>query len=100
MTRLYDELAKKVRDALLSHEAFNENWNVDLIEDGGVITLMGSVPAKEDLEIIESLTREQEGVINVINELNIADLQQGLSEFINKSTDSSGHNIRILTPRR
>jgi len=71
MTHKESKLAKKIREAILSHESYNKNWRIDLLEEGKVITLLGSVPSKEDLNLAETIAKQQEGVLSVVNELDI-----------------------------
>lgn len=49
MTKLINERAERVSNAIISHEAFNPNWKVNILEDGSVITLTGAAPSKEDV---------------------------------------------------
>lgn len=71
MTNMINELAQKVRDAIFQHEKFNENWKIEVINHGGVITLLGTVPTKTDRDLMEAIAKKQKGVISVVNELNI-----------------------------
>jgi osmotically-inducible protein OsmY len=99
MTKIINEKAEKVRHAIISHEAFNSNWEVNILEDGNVITLTGSVPSKEDLELIESIVMKQDGVVSVINELSIDEaLHNKGSDDV--KLDPDFHQIRIIAQRR
>lgn len=71
MTKIINELAEQVRNAILTHEAFKESWKINVLENGGVITLRGAVPNKEYLALVESIAKNQEGVISVNNEIDI-----------------------------
>ncbi len=71
MTKLINELAEQVRNAILTHEAFKEGWKINVLENGGVITLRGAVPNKDYLALAESIAKNQEGVISVNNEMDI-----------------------------
>ncbi len=47
MAQLTDNaLNIKVRDAILSDEAYKGTWHIDILGGGGVITLLGSDPQK------------------------------------------------------
>ena len=80
------------RTLLLSHDSFNEYWRIEILEQGSVITLIGSVPSKEDLETAETIVKQQEGVLSIVNELDI--------EASPESDDFQGNQIKILPPRR
>lgn len=94
------KLAKNVREAILSHESFNHNWKVDLVQDGSVITLIGNVPTQEEAELIESIVKEQKGVLSVNNELNSELTTNIETMYPSSDAEPEGHHIRILTPRR
>lgn len=82
MTKIVNDLATKVQNAIMASEAFKEGWNIGVIEKNGVITLRGEVPAKKYMELAESIAKEQEGVISVINEMDInASLQENPDEL-------------------
>jgi osmotically-inducible protein OsmY len=99
MTNMINERAEKVRRAIISHEAFNSNWEINILEDGSVITLTGSVPSKEDLNLIETIAMDQEGVLSVINELSIDEaLHKKASDDI--KLDPDFHQIRIIAQQR
>jgi osmotically-inducible protein OsmY len=99
MTNIINEKAEKVRRAIISHEAFNSNWEINILEDGSVITLTGSVPSKEDVNLIESIAMNQDGVMSVINKLGIDEaLHKKASDDI--EVDSTFHQIRIIAQKR
>jgi osmotically-inducible protein OsmY len=99
MTKLFNEKAKEVRNAIISHDSFNPNWEINILEDGSVITLTGSVPSKEDVNLIESIAMDQDGVMSVINQLNVAD---SLNTKTNDELKINPyfHQIRILAKER
>lgn len=66
-----NSLENKIRNAILSHEAFDENWSIEIFDNGGVITITGTVRSKEDIKLIESIVNEQDGVIIVINQVSV-----------------------------
>ena len=99
MSNIINEKAEKVRNAIISHEEFNSNWEINILEDGSVITLTGSVPSKENLHLIETIAMEQEGVLSVINELSIDEaLHKKASDDIEVNPDY--HKIRIIAQQR
>lgn len=71
MTNIVNELAEKVRNAIVHHQAFNEYWKINVLENGGVITLRGVVPSKKHMELVESIAKNQKGVLSVNNEMDI-----------------------------
>ena len=87
MTNLNGERQKEVREAILAHSSHNEDWKFEVLDDSGVITLTGTVPSQEDAELIESIASEQDGVVTVINEIQVDD-----------SEDSTDDNIRPVPP--
>ncbi len=90
----HNELAKIVRYAILGHEDYKNTWRIDILENASVITLIGSVPTKKDLIIVEDIAKQQEGVMSVVNELDIKSVQEG------EDVVAKGYHIRILPPRR
>ncbi len=71
MSKIINELAIKVRDAILNDDAIDPELKIDVLEMGGVITLTGRVPSEKDAAKAESIAKKQEGVITVINELSV-----------------------------
>lgn len=71
MTKIINQFASKVRDAIIHNDSFKENLKISVLENGGVITLRGEVSSREDKEIAELIAEEQNGVLSVVNELNI-----------------------------
>jgi len=99
MKEIINEKAEKVRNAIISHESFNPNWEINIFEDGNVITLTGSVSSKEDVNFLESIAMDQGGVTSVINQLNVdKSLHKKAIEKI--KVDPDFHQIRILTQER
>ena len=99
MTQIISELAITVRDGIRSHKVFNDNWRIDLQENSDVITLLGSVP-KDNEKIVEGIVKKQNGVMSVINELNIIDLTDNQEKQAINKEDCEPNPIRILAPRR
>lgn len=82
MSKITNDLAKKVQDVLMESDAFKEGWELSVLDNNGVITLRGAVPSKKYLELAESIADEQEGVVSVINEMDIdASLQKNPDEL-------------------
>jgi osmotically-inducible protein OsmY len=63
-TRVREEVEAKLRqDSLL------RDFPIEVIDNNGVVTLQGEVPSEGVSMVAESVAREVEGVINVVNEL-------------------------------
>ena len=67
---LYDHTKKKVIDALLNDER-TQDAIIEVINDRGVVTLMGTVESHELAELAEEIASQQEEVITVVNSLNV-----------------------------
>jgi len=67
---LYDRTKKKVIDALLNDER-TQDAIIEVINDRGVVTLLGTVESHELAELAEELASQQEEVITVVNSLNV-----------------------------
>ena len=87
MTNLDNERQNEIREAILSHPSHEEDWEFEVFDNGGVITLTGSVPSQEDSDLIESIANKQDGVVTVINEIRVDD-----------SSASTEDNIRPIPP--
>jgi osmotically-inducible protein OsmY len=63
-TKVREEVEMKLRqDSLL------RDFPIEVIDNNGVVTLQGEVPSEGVSMVAESVAREVEGVINVVNEL-------------------------------
>ncbi|HLA97491.1 MAG TPA: BON domain-containing protein [Anaerolineales bacterium] len=67
---LYDRTKKKVIDALLNDER-TQDAIIEVINDRGVVTLLGTVESHELAELAEEIASQQEEVITVVNSLNV-----------------------------
>lgn len=82
MSKIVNDLTKKVQVAIMESDAFKEGWDISVIEMNGVVTLRGDVPSKKYVALAESIAKKQEGVISVINEMDIdASLQENPDEL-------------------
>ena len=59
-------------------EAFNENGilersAIEVIDENGIVTLKGTVEKYDSIKFAEQIAKQQPGVIEVINELNVKD---------------------------
>lgn len=71
MKQIMSELASQVSEAIHQNEAFTSEWEVDVLEQNGVITLDGTVPSAESKAQAEEIAKNQSGVKAVINNLDI-----------------------------
>ena len=71
MNETSDKLETRVRNAVISDKSFNPNWDINILNENGVITLLGSVPSKEAMKKVENIVRNHKGVVSVINQLDI-----------------------------
>ncbi len=65
------ELVERVTEALL-RDPRTRNSVIEVANDRGIVTLKGSVEKEAISQAAEEITREQEGVITVINEIKIS----------------------------
>lgn len=77
MNKIVNEFSKKLQKMIQENEAIKEEWDVEVFEENGIVTLTGAVPSKGILEKIEAYIKKQDGVSAVVNELDIdPDLEQ------------------------
>ncbi|MCL4560847.1 MAG: BON domain-containing protein [Chloroflexi bacterium] len=65
------ELVERVTEALL-RDPRTRNSVIEVANDRGIVTLKGSVEKEAISQAAEEITREQEGVITVINEIKVS----------------------------
>jgi hypothetical protein len=61
---------QRVRSALQG-DSRTQDAAVDVVNEGGTLTLTGTVATKDIRQVAEEIAQQQEGVIQVINELRI-----------------------------
>jgi len=54
----------------------HSDWSTTFTILMGVISLLGTVPTKVERDLMKSITKDQEGVISVVNELKIRALTE------------------------
>ena len=70
MTIRYSALAQRV-SAALQEDPRTCDAAIDVVSESGIITLTGSVASDDIHQAAEEISRQQEGVVQVINELEI-----------------------------
>jgi osmotically-inducible protein OsmY len=63
-------LQRQVQDALAEINELR-GARIDVLDNNGIVTLTGIVPNVEARERAEAIVRKMDGVISVINELNV-----------------------------
>ena len=76
MTQFGQPIERRVLDALRANDRTRE-LAIDVVGRQGVITLKGTVPSEEARAIAESIAERQEGVEEVINDLNVEKDDEG-----------------------
>ncbi len=70
MKSIYD-LQQQINAAFRDDDDMKDYEGVEVLNDNGIITLTGSVPTPEARDKAEALVRRMDGVVNVINELDV-----------------------------
>ena len=71
-------LAKRVQDAL-AQDPRTEDLILDVVDENGIVTLTGTVPSHDAREAAEKVARQQEGVIEIVNDLAVKALGAGFA---------------------
>jgi len=66
---IYD-LQHQVQEALREVREM-QDYGIEVLDSNGIITLRGTVPTREARERAESIVRDMDGVMSVINELDV-----------------------------
>ena len=70
MTVRHSELAQRITAALQDDPRMRDAA-IDVGDESGIVTLTGSVPTEDMREAAEEIAQQEEGVVEVINELRI-----------------------------
>ena len=82
MKKIVNEFSKQLQKMIQENDAFQEEWNVEVFEENGVVTLTGTVPSQEILEKAETYIKNQDGVEAVVNKLDIdPELEEGVEDI-------------------
>lgn len=71
MDKIVNEFSKNLQKKIQENDTFNKEWQVEVFEENGVVTLEGAVSSQETSEKAEAFIREQEGVNTVVNKLDV-----------------------------
>jgi osmotically-inducible protein OsmY len=83
-----NNLANKVRKIIINHNDFKDTDNINVVAEMGQITLRGSVPSKELYKTAETIAKNQEDVLMVVNELEIKSRTKENQEILTPDEDS------------
>ena len=75
MDRVATDLNVKIQDAILTNTQTREH-EIEAFNENGIVTLKGSVPTREVSRVAEVAIKEVDGVVSVINMLNIQPVDQ------------------------
>lgn len=72
MTIRHSNLVQHV-GAALQNDSRTRDAAIDVVDESGIVTLTGSVPSDDVRQAAETIAQQQEGVIQVINELQLGE---------------------------
>lgn len=64
------DLQTRVQRALMD-DPRTKDYVVEVLDNNGIITLSGKVPSREASTAVETVAREVDGVVSVINETDV-----------------------------
>ena len=64
------DLQTRVEAALLNDSRTKE-YGVEVLDNNGIIILRGAIPSREASTAVEMVAKEVEGVVSVINEMDV-----------------------------
>jgi len=64
------DLQHQVQSVLMEDRDMAD-YGIEVLDSNGIITLRGTVPTRDARERVEAMVREMEGVISVVNELDV-----------------------------
>lgn len=71
MTRVEFNVVCLVYEAILISDTLGHAV-IEVNDDDGIVTLKGTVESEQDKFVVEESVRHQEGVVDVVNNLNIS----------------------------
>jgi osmotically-inducible protein OsmY len=63
-------LQHQIQTAFLEDPIMSD-YGIEVLDSNGVVTLRGTVPTREARDLAEDIVREMDGVVSVINELDV-----------------------------
>ena len=70
MNETKTDLQTRVQRALMNDQRTKE-YGVEVLDNNGVIILRGAVPSRQASTAVETVAREVDGVVSVINETDV-----------------------------
>jgi len=70
MAELKDRLSAEIQEAL-SSDARTAGSNIDVVNKGGIVTLVGTAESAEARDAAEEIVEGTSGVVSVVNEIDI-----------------------------
>ena len=70
MNKTRTDLQTRVQRALMG-DSRTKDYAVEVLDNNGVIVLRGIVPSREASTMVETVAREVDGVVSVINETDV-----------------------------
>jgi osmotically-inducible protein OsmY len=64
------DLQTRVEAALLN-DSRTKDYGVEVLDNNGIIILRGAIPSREASTAVEMVAKEVEGVVSVINEMDV-----------------------------
>lgn len=58
-------------DAALLNDSRTKDYGVEVLDNNGIIILRGAIPSREASTAVEMVAKEVEGVVSVINEMDV-----------------------------
>ena len=98
MTVRLSRSVQRVRSALQG-DSRTQDAAVDVVNEGGTLTLTGTVATEDIRQVAEEIAQQQEGVIQVINELEVEKSdRQGEESTVVPLAHEANHSLMGARP--
>lgn len=98
MTVRLSRSVQRVRSALQG-DSRTQDAAVDVVNEGGTLTLTGTVATEDIRQVAEEIAQQQEGVIQVINELEVEKSdRQGEESTVVPLAHGANHSLMSARP--